>query len=51
VVAQTPAYVAKILEVKAGESLSLQYHRQKLESMYFAAGSGNLVLGENTLQY
>jgi mannose-6-phosphate isomerase-like protein (cupin superfamily) len=47
--AMTPAYVAKILEVKAGHSLSLQYHRHKLESMYFAAGSGNLALGEDTL--
>lgn len=47
--AQTPAYVAKILQVKAGHSLSLQYHREKLESMYFAAGSGNLVLGEKIL--
>ena len=47
--AQTPAYVAKILEVKGGESLSLQYHREKLESMYFAAGSGNLVLGEKII--
>ncbi|BCV24005.1 MAG TPA: cupin domain-containing protein [Firmicutes bacterium] len=46
--AQTPAYVAKILQVKAGQRLSLQYHKEKLESMYFAAGSGTLILGAET---
>lgn len=47
--AMTPAYVAKILEIKAGHSLSLQYHEVKLESMYFAHGTGDLVLGDKTL--
>lgn len=46
--AETPAYVGKILEVKAGQRLSLQYHKEKLESMYFAAGSGTLILGNET---
>lgn len=47
--AVTPAYVAKIIYVHAGQSLSLQYHRQKLESMYFTAGYGDLTLGDQTL--
>lgn len=47
--AVTPAYVAKILEVKAGQRLSLQYHKEKLESMYFAGGSGEFILGEEKL--
>ena len=44
--AVTPAYVGKLIEVKAGHNLSLQYHRQKLESMYFLSGRGRLRLGE-----
>lgn len=45
----TDHYVGKILEVKAGQALSLQYHRHKLESMYFSQGKGELMLGEETL--
>jgi mannose-6-phosphate isomerase-like protein (cupin superfamily) len=47
--AVTPAYVAKIIHVHAGQSLSLQYHRVKLESMYFLAGRGTLILGDKTI--
>ncbi|NLY50200.1 MAG: cupin domain-containing protein [Firmicutes bacterium] len=47
--AVTPAYVGKILEVKAGQRLSLQYHKEKLESMYFVSGSGQFVYGEQVL--
>ena len=47
--AQTESYVGKIIEVKAGHSLSLQYHNQKLESMYFAAGEGEMLLGDETI--
>ena len=36
--AVTPQYVGKILFVKAGEALSLQYHEQKEETMYFESG-------------
>ncbi|MCR4419501.1 MAG: AraC family ligand binding domain-containing protein [Clostridia bacterium] len=46
--AHTDRYVGKILEVKAGQALSLQYHREKLESMYFWQGEGELRLGEET---
>jgi mannose-1-phosphate guanylyltransferase len=47
--AQTEQYVGKILEVKAGQALSLQYHREKLESMYFWQGEGELRLGEEII--
>jgi mannose-1-phosphate guanylyltransferase len=46
--AQTDKYVGKILEVRAGQALSLQYHREKLESMYFWQGEGVLELGDTT---
>lgn len=44
--AVTPSYVGKIIEVRAGHSLSLQYHREKLESMYFLRGRGRLLVGD-----
>ncbi len=37
--AHTEHYVAKILFVKAGESLSLQYHREKEETMFVQDGT------------
>lgn len=46
--AVTNRYVGKVLEIKAGQSLSLQYHRQKLESMLFRKGKGWVVLGQST---
>ncbi len=36
--AETERYVGKILHVKAGESLSLQYHRQKDETIMLLSG-------------
>jgi mannose-6-phosphate isomerase len=36
--AVTDRYVGKILHVKAGEALSLQYHEHKDESIYLAMG-------------
>lgn len=36
--AHTKDYVAKILFVRAGESLSLQYHRKKEETMFLESG-------------
>ncbi|MDI3317324.1 MAG: cupin domain-containing protein [Bacillota bacterium] len=47
--AQTDRYVGKIIEVKAGGSLSLQYHERKMESMYFVEGSGTLLLGDREI--
>ncbi|TDA68667.1 MAG: cupin [Clostridia bacterium] len=47
--AVTDRYVGKILEVKAGQALSLQYHREKLETLLFYQGEGILVLGEEMM--
>ncbi|MBI2885835.1 MAG: cupin domain-containing protein [Chloroflexi bacterium] len=37
-VAQTPHYVGKILHVRAGHALSLQYHRIKDETIHLFSG-------------
>lgn len=47
--AVTDRYVGKIIEVKAGQSLSLQYHERKLETMYFDSGRGRLRLGDRII--
>ena len=39
------AYVGKVLFVRAGESLSLQFHRQKDESWLVQSGRAKLELG------
>lgn len=36
--AKTDAYVGKILHIKAGESLSVQYHTVKDETVYLLSG-------------
>lgn len=38
--AHTDSYVGKILHVKAGEALSIQYHHFKDETMYVLSGAG-----------
>ena len=43
--AQTDVYVGKILFVRAGESLSLQFHREKDESWLVQSGRAKLELG------
>jgi mannose-6-phosphate isomerase len=43
--AETGRYVGKVLFVKAGESLSLQFHRQKDESWLVQSGRAKLELG------
>jgi mannose-6-phosphate isomerase len=43
--ALTDAYVGKVLFVKAGESLSLQFHRAKEESWLVQSGRAKLELG------
>jgi mannose-6-phosphate isomerase len=43
--ALTDAYVGKVLFVKAGESLSLQFHREKDESWLVQSGRAKLELG------
>ena len=44
--AETEHYVGKVLFVKAGESLSLQFHREKDESWYVQSGRAQLELGD-----
>ena len=43
--ARTDRYVGKILHVRAGESLSLQYHREKEETMRVLTGAVALEVG------
>jgi mannose-6-phosphate isomerase-like protein (cupin superfamily) len=44
--ALTDVYCGKVLFVKAGQSLSLQFHRQKDESWLVQSGRAKLELGE-----
>jgi mannose-6-phosphate isomerase len=44
--AHAEAYVGKVLFVRAGESLSLQFHREKDESWYVESGRARLELGD-----
>jgi mannose-6-phosphate isomerase-like protein (cupin superfamily) len=44
--AETEAYVGKLLFVRAGHSLSRQFHRLKDESWYVESGRAELQLGE-----
>lgn len=48
--AQTPGYVGKRIFVRAGHSLSLQYHLKKVETLFFVSGSGELLLGDQRLE-
>lgn len=43
--ADSPRYVGKILHVRAGESLSLQYHREKEETIHLLTGSMRFWVG------
>jgi mannose-6-phosphate isomerase-like protein (cupin superfamily) len=43
--ALTDTYVGKILFVRAGESLSLQFHRDKDEAWYFQSGRAKVEIG------
>jgi mannose-6-phosphate isomerase-like protein (cupin superfamily) len=44
--AHADTYVGKVLFVRAGHSLSLQFHREKDESWYVESGRAKLELGE-----
>jgi mannose-6-phosphate isomerase-like protein (cupin superfamily) len=44
--ADTDAYVGKILFVRAGQALSLQFHNEKDESWYVQSGRAQLELGD-----
>jgi mannose-6-phosphate isomerase len=45
--AHAEAYVGKILFVRAGHSLSLQFHREKDEAWYVESGRAKLELGDS----
>lgn len=45
----TEEYVGKLIEVKAGQALSLQYHREKKETMLFIKGVGTMELNGDKL--
>jgi mannose-6-phosphate isomerase-like protein (cupin superfamily) len=45
VYAHTDAYVGKVLFVRAGQALSLQYHEVKDEAWYVQSGRARLELG------
>jgi mannose-6-phosphate isomerase len=45
--AVTDRYLGKILHIKAGEALSLQYHHKKDECILIARGEMDLELGED----
>ncbi len=47
--AHSPHYLGKLLEVKAGHRLSLQYHRQKHETLYVLAGEGSFTVGDRVI--
>jgi mannose-6-phosphate isomerase-like protein (cupin superfamily) len=44
--AETSQYVGKLLHVRAGEALSLQYHREKDETLHLLAGRVRFWVGE-----
>jgi mannose-6-phosphate isomerase-like protein (cupin superfamily) len=43
--AETELYVGKLLHVRAGEALSLQYHEKKDETIYVLSGEVRLLAG------
>ena len=45
--AQTEKYAGKILEVKKGHRLSLQYHDHKLETQYVYSGKIKMIYGQD----
>jgi mannose-6-phosphate isomerase-like protein (cupin superfamily) len=40
--AHTPEYIGKILHINAGESLSIQFHHVKDETMHVMSGTGTI---------
>ena len=46
--AESDRFAGKILEVKKGQRLSLQYHKQKHETMYVQRGALRLTVGTSS---
>lgn len=47
---RTPRYAGKVLFIKAGSQLSLQYHEKKDEAFFVQSGTLDLVLGKGAEQ-
>lgn len=47
--AHTDKYVGKILFIREGESLSLQYHKKKDETLYIYDGRARITVGNECL--
>jgi len=47
--AEEPEYLGKILEIKKGERSSLQYHKEKKETMYVLKGRLKIVSKEEEI--
>ena len=47
--AVTEKYIGKILFIKKGHRLSLQYHKQKDETLYCLKGKASLVIENNNI--
>lgn len=45
--ADTPHYAGKILEIKKGHRLSLQYHEKKCETLYVFSGQAKITFGKD----
>ena len=45
--AKTPMYIGKLLFIRAGESLSLQYHQKKEETLFLESGEVELFSGKD----
>jgi mannose-6-phosphate isomerase len=50
VIEADPAFVVKVIEVKTGERLSLQYHNHRSEHWVVVTGSGKVTIGGDILQ-
>lgn len=48
--AETDQYLAKVLEIEAGQAISLQYHERKAESMLFLHGRGVVTVAERKVE-
>jgi quercetin dioxygenase-like cupin family protein len=49
--AHTESYAGKVLEVRAGHLLSLQFHRVKHETLYLQSGRMRFTLGDDEFEW
>jgi mannose-6-phosphate isomerase-like protein (cupin superfamily) len=48
---QNEFYVVKILYVRSGDRLSLQYHEKKMETLFHVGGSGYVLIGTDRKRF